>query len=91
MNYALCIDKLDLNKDARVQKDLLQEDLLQVEFSDRGFVLDLGWFPAYDIHGRFVLNVIKDGDWEAPVLKMEFIETRDLEINLNKAIDFCTK
>ena len=43
--------------------EYLKEDLLQVEYPN-GFIIDVGW---YGEKNGFIVNVIKDSDWENPV------------------------
>lgn len=59
------------------QTDLLKEDMLQVEFAG-GFLLDVGWYPAFDAAGDFRINVIKNHDWDRPVMALTAHETADL-------------
>lgn len=54
------------NIDPANQIDLLKEDMLQVEYTD-AFLLDVGWYPSFDITGSFQIRAIKDFDWDTPV------------------------
>lgn len=49
--------------------DFLDEDLLQIEFAN-GNIIDVGWYPAFDKTGEFVINVIKENNWNDPFLKL---------------------
>jgi hypothetical protein len=49
------------------QSDLLKEDLLQVGSLDETYILDVGWYPEFDIKGHFEIKIIKKYDWENPV------------------------
>lgn len=31
--------------------------------------IDLGWYPEMDVNGEFALYVIKDDDWECPLVE----------------------
>lgn len=44
----------------------LDADLLYITFANGLYVIDLGWSPANDAQGRFILRVIKDHNWEQP-------------------------
>lgn len=72
-------DDLSLLQDCAVSKqtDLLKEDMLQVEFAG-GFLLDVGWYPEFDASGGFRINVIKNYDWDRPVIALTAHETAEL-------------
>jgi len=59
------------------QVDLLKEDMLQVEFAG-GFLLDVGWYPEFDAAGGFRINVIRNYDWNRPVVALTAHETAEL-------------
>ena len=50
---------------------LFDQDLLQMEHSKRKVFLDLGWYPDEDPNGRFRVALIRDDDWENPLLRYE--------------------
>ena len=55
---------------------LFTEDLVQIENSNRGLAIDVGWYPDSELNGNFVLlllNLFGDegADWEAPLLRFE--------------------
>jgi hypothetical protein len=54
------------NTDIYNQIDSLKEDLLQVEYPET-YLLDVGWYPSFDINGSFHISAIKDYDWGAPL------------------------
>lgn len=51
------------------QAHLLKEDMLQVEYAG-GLILDVGWYPSFDTHGGFRINVIRNYDWDRPVIAL---------------------
>ncbi len=69
-----------------------KEDLLLIKYKE--YVLDIGWYPSFDINGNFVLNVVKEEgcqkDWTNPSLRKEFRFTtvKDLLYEINKGLDF---
>lgn len=67
----------------------LQQDLLQIKFGN-SYILDIGWYPMFDPTGFFKIVVIKDYDWENPVLKtiVPAAEIQDFWNKLDVAIDF---
>jgi len=54
------------NIDLSNQIDFLKEDMLQVEYHDT-HLLDVGWYPSFDINGSFQIRVIKNYDWDIPL------------------------
>ncbi|KNH26734.1 hypothetical protein ACS77_13615 [Pseudomonas syringae] len=54
------------NIDPANQTDLLKEDMLQVEYPGE-FLLDVGWYPSFDITGSFQIRAIKEYDWDTPL------------------------
>jgi len=88
------IDDLDINRSIDSQLDIiendLKEDLVYVRFGD-AIILDLGWYPEFSIQGKFVLMVVKDEDWENPILKLGFRNTGEFMRNLSQAIAVADK
>jgi hypothetical protein len=53
----------------------LRQDLFQVSYGDQ-YTLDIGWLPDLDPKGNFIICVIIDYDWEAPIYRKQ---TNDLK------------
>lgn len=54
------------NKSYAEQLWSFKEDILQVVYQD--FVLDLGWYPEFDLEkGSFRLVIVKDENWMDPI------------------------
>ncbi|MDQ1816499.1 hypothetical protein RBA41_24685 [Massilia sp. CCM 9210] len=64
--------------DAAQHVDYLKEDLLQIVFSD-DLVLDVGWTPSFDEHGRFLLMLVRDRNWDEPVERAEVTDVVSLK------------
>ncbi len=47
----------------------LTEDMAQIVYQSR--LLDVGWYPSGSPRGRFVVVVIANQNWEAPVLRRQ--------------------
>jgi len=77
------LDELDLQRDILAQLDLFKEDLAQVCYENR-VCLNLGWYPEFQQHGRFVLMVAKSEDWENPILYLESRTAAKLVEDLNE-------
>ncbi|MDM5178541.1 hypothetical protein PO883_15185 [Massilia sp. DJPM01] len=67
--------------DAAQHADYLKEDLLQIVFGD-DLVLDVGWTPSFDEHGRFLLMLVRDGNWDEPVERAEFTDVLSLKARI---------
>jgi len=64
----------------------LQEDMLQVDYGS--YVVDVGWYPALDVNGRFVIYLIQNSDWDNPVQKIETNNFMILKERLQETIDY---
>eukprot|EP01133_Synstelium_polycarpum_P000138 gene138-163_t len=64
-------DDLSILQDGAMESQvhLLKEDMLQVEYAG-GLILDVGWYPSFDTHGGFRINVIRNYDWDRPVIAL---------------------
>ncbi|MGC6373194.1 hypothetical protein [Pseudomonas sp. K2I15] len=72
-------DDLSILQDVAMenQAHLLKEDMFQVEYAG-GLILDVGWYPSFDTHGGFRINVIRNYDWDCPVIALTAHATGDL-------------
>lgn len=68
----------DVNKDIPLEEqvDLLKEDLLQVSY-ESDYIIDMGWYPEFNKEGSFRVSVIKDYQWDNPVVQKS---CRDLNL-----------
>lgn len=75
-----------INKDITLEEqiDLLKEDMLQVSY-DNGYLIDVGWYPEFDEEGNFRVYLIKDLQWDNPILQKS---CRDLNL-LDEYIHEC--
>lgn len=63
-------EDIDLALDPELQTWSLVEDLIYVKYFN-GLILDLGWSDEFNPNGCFVVSIIRDKDWESPVLRRE--------------------
>ncbi|MBT1265040.1 hypothetical protein HX819_04025 [Pseudomonas sp. D6002] len=72
-------DDLSILQDGAMESQvhLLKEDMLQVEYAG-GLILDVGWYPSFDTHGGFRINVIRNYDWDRPVIALTAHAAGDL-------------
>lgn len=70
-----------LNENLALQAQVfsLSEDLLQVESVDKELLLDVGWYPEFDLDGFFKVVVIKKYDWENPIFDKKILDISSLE------------
>lgn len=80
---------LDLSKAIGDEVLSLDEDLLQVSFSDADeTTIDVGWYPSFDEAGAFVVMVIKNRDWDSPLFKASAgWDKADLNSKIVQALD----
>lgn len=72
------------------QIDILREDLLQVVFdlpSVCEYILDIGWYPSFDLDGEFKVFLIKNQNWESPISVVKTKDPCDLCSVVENAID----
>ena len=55
------------NTNELIYKLEFEEDLLQVQFFNEKYILDVGWYPNPRKNGVFKVYVIKNYDWENPL------------------------
>lgn len=79
---------IDFNVPYSEQVEELSEDLIQIEY-ENGYLIDLGWYPEYNTQGEFIVQVIKNYDWENPVYMEQSRDEKQLEKVLLKAIHLC--
>ena len=83
------LDELEVQKDVFDQLDLFKEDLALVLYGS-DVVLGLGWYPEFQPHGRFVVQVAVSEDWEKPVLHLEARDVAKLIEHLNEGASFAS-
>jgi hypothetical protein len=60
------LGSLDPSRPLVDQVEDLKEDLVQVRY---GLVtLDVGWYPEFSSEGEFVVRVVRDANWDKPLL-----------------------
>ncbi|MCB9045557.1 MAG: hypothetical protein H6550_05400 [Chitinophagales bacterium] len=81
INFKIAVD--DIFTYEQIPDDtILREDMYQATFEQ--YVVDCGWYET-DEGGTFITYLIKDFDWEMPVIK---ILTKDFE-NAKWSINVC--
>ncbi|MDC4660436.1 hypothetical protein NRA66_18600 [Acinetobacter baumannii] len=62
----------------------LSEDLLQIYLNNKK--LDVGWYPALEVEGFFRVVLIKDMNWESPIIEKECRDIKSLKDNISNII-----
>src|SRR5688572_16955207 len=73
--WDLC--EIDDNVSLESQIEKLKEDMAQARFGECT-TLDVGWYPEFAPDGSFVVVVIREQNWDAPLFKQEASTVADL-------------
>jgi hypothetical protein len=74
---------ISVNEELNEENYNLTEDMLQVEFNNN-VTLDAGWYTGIKC---LIVFVIKDYDWEKPMLRLEAHSYMELENSLDEAMN----
>lgn len=71
----------------------LSEDLLRLSNDKFNMIIDLGWYPSYDIEGKYTLELIKNCNWDYPLEKVCTQSKSEIISNIEKWVcyDFFSK
>ncbi|MEN5025920.1 hypothetical protein ABEJ01_13730 [Enterobacter ludwigii] len=84
------LSSLDFTKAIFEQVTKLDEDLLQITFNN-GNILDIGWIPAFEEEGKFIIQVISNEDWEMPIYtSFASWDEKELSDNIDEALKNCS-
>jgi len=86
MDGVIVYNEFDIDEDwsFREQQDSLREDLLQIQFND--FLIDVGWYPSFNVNGSFVVAVIKHYDWQTPIKRFKAKSFKALKKSIEDAV-----
>ncbi|MBK4714727.1 MULTISPECIES: hypothetical protein [Tenebrionibacter/Tenebrionicola group] len=79
------LNELDFLSTPQSQEFNLDEDLLQFKL-DNETTIDIGWYPSFDANGRFVVQRIKNSDWENPEKYIEVKWDKSLLLEALKSV-----
>jgi len=63
----------------------LSEDLLQIIFNNNN-ILDVAWYPDLEVDGFFKIVLIKDMNWDSPIIEKECRGISSLKENISNII-----
>ncbi len=81
---------IDPNKSLAEQARHLKEDLGQIEFAD-GTIIDMGWYPEFNVEGAFTVQLVRGSNWEAPLMQKRCRKIEDLIAAANEMIEFAAR
>jgi hypothetical protein len=64
------IDPLKINNSTDILWNIFTEDLLQIKNEHKNIILDLGWYPEMNQNGNYCIKLIKDYNWEKPLINI---------------------
>lgn len=79
------------------QKWFFKQDILQVQYDEGQYILDVGWLPEFNlIEGAFKIVVVCNYDWDQPVFRRNAIEIDKAKFCIKEGIELigklrCTK
>ncbi|MEQ0220496.1 hypothetical protein J1F62_06385 [Klebsiella michiganensis] len=83
------LSDLDFNKTISEEVNKLDEDLLQITFIN-GNTLDIGWYPAFEEEGEFIIQIISNENWEEPIFKSSaHWNINELNEKFEEALNIC--
>lgn len=74
-NGKIVYNDFNIKKDIPLEEQIweLKEDLLQVKYSFRNkdvYLIDVGWYPEFNVNGEFRLCLVKNYNWDIPIRKV---------------------
>ena len=72
--------------DGLINKLEFEEDLLQVQFFNEKYILDVGWYPHIGRNGKFKVYVVKNCDWQNPLFIKSDNTIKDLITTIKQGI-----
>ena len=83
-------DFIDLNLSLNKQRDSLYEDMFSAQLERLNLNLDIGWYGDFK-NGNFIIFLIKNSDWDEPIIKIKTRNTKELINNLEAILCFIEK
>lgn len=51
------------------QVDILAAHMLTIAFGEGQYIIDIGWYPFYNLYGSFRIYIIENQDWQNPIFE----------------------
>lgn len=81
-------DFIDIKDSLKNQQNLLYEDMFLVNYPKLGICLDIGWYNGNLKNGNFIISLIKDENWDNPLMKINIKNIDELVINIYAVLAF---
>ncbi|NPC92658.1 hypothetical protein HOO54_10560 [Bacillus sp. WMMC1349] len=75
---------INLNQPLDFDDDGLKEDMFKVNYPNN-YILDIGWYSGVN---KFIVFIIRDGDWEKPIKKIFCSNLLELNSTVEKCADY---
>jgi hypothetical protein len=83
------LEHIDCSRPIEAQIAHLKEDLAQIEYPN--FVLiDIGWYPEFQVNGAFVVSVVRNKNWQLPLMRAKCATTKRLRALVRRAVTVAT-
>jgi hypothetical protein len=76
--------EFDSDVPLNLQEYSLIEDILLAEYVD--YSIDVGWYPEFDLNGHFSVMIVKNDDWENPIMKKECRTLTELRLTIDDCV-----
>ncbi|MDO6761848.1 hypothetical protein Q4566_16700 [Tamlana sp. 2_MG-2023] len=85
-------DLISFEKTLEEQRNLLFEDMFQVENKNKNLIFDIGWYgETENLEGNFILHLIQDYNWDSPLMKLITKDLYVLEFYIESTMNFMKK
>ncbi|MBL7710901.1 MAG: hypothetical protein JNL13_00480 [Chitinophagaceae bacterium] len=84
-NWQLVKDELAEYEDTG-DDTLLTEDMFQATYND--FTIDGGWYGSGDANGVFIAYLIRNADWEEPLIKRTSYTIQDMKWDIQSCAEY---
>jgi len=83
---------ISFEKPLKDQTDDLYEDMFYSIYEDISITLDIGWYGnTKNLEGIFILYLIKEDDWDNPLLKLSTKDLYILKHFIKSSVEFIDK
>lgn len=78
-------DDFDINSELPLSEQIysLKEDLFQLNYNDK-YIIDIGWYPEFDVNGTFSIVLIEDFNWQHPLEKKSCRDIETLQLYMEE-------
>jgi hypothetical protein len=86
----LAYDQFNIDPTKYLEEQIwnLDEDLIQITFDGGKYIVDVGWYPSFNVNGEFIIYVIENLNWENPLLIKKTNNFKQLNLYIQECIDF---